>query len=239
MSWTHILMYWTFLGCQRQKMEWRSRCKSKHTWISAIFEAQELGFDGWSDAKVSVHFIVQCAPLQTNTKTLFSCTDPQQEAMRAPAHLCTSHCCTHKLLHYTLDSELWTLHRVLWHVGQCSVLPSASLLTMNFCSLCMHTTTIQPLLICHSNLSRAWHTVGMPAYTRLCNHTVGFVGILYHRGHFTHKAVSTLKSAIVTELHVVGNPFPHWLQGLRCQFDRSATSLKVQKERGAHILKRD
>ena len=38
------------------------RCKSKHTWISAIFEAQELGFDEWSDAKVSVqniprHFI--------------------------------------------------------------------------------------------------------------------------------------------------------------------------------------
>ena len=142
MSWAHILMYWTFLGCQRQKMEWWRRCKSKHTWISAIFESQELGFDGWSDAKVSVHFIVQCAPLQTNTKTLFSCTDPQQEAMCAPAHLCTSHCCTHKLLHYTLDSELWTCRTMLCASKCISVRRTSAhyafLLTMH--AHCYHST---------------------------------------------------------------------------------------------------
>ena len=106
------------------------------------FEAQELGFDEWSDAKVSVHFIVQCAPLQTNTKTLFSCTDPQQEAMCAPAHLCTSHCCTHKLLHYTLDSELWTCRTMLCASKCISVRRTSAhyafLLTMH--AHCYHST---------------------------------------------------------------------------------------------------
>ena len=104
-------------------------------------------------------------------------------------HICALHtvvhtnCCT---THQTVNFE---------HVGQCSVLPSASLydvrlLTMHFCSLCMHTATIQPLLICHSNLSRAWHMVGMPAYSRLCNHTVGFVGI-WQAGQGIHLASQT------------------------------------------------
>ena len=43
-----------------------------------------------------------------------------------------------------------------------------------------NTATIQPLPICHSNLSHAWHTVGtaLQAYTRFWRHTVKFVVIL-------------------------------------------------------------
>ena len=44
----------------------------------------------------------------------------------------------------------------------------------------LHTATIQPLPICHSNLSHAWHTVGtaLQTYARFWRHTVKFVVIL-------------------------------------------------------------